>query len=286
MPKKTGLGRGLNALVSEASVETGIQESQMQPIELEIDTIHRNESQPRTSFDEEELEQLTQSIREVGILQPILVRPADDGYEIIAGERRFQAAKRAGLTVVPVCIKEVDENISLEFALIENIQRSDLNGIEEARAYRELLDRIGSTQEELSRKLGKSRSAIANSLRLLDLPQDVQNLVVDGQLTSGHARALLTLQNDAARISAAQYVVDHHLSVRQTEEYVAGLGKKKETTANRTGLPGVYKQVARRLKGELNTAVKIKQSRDSYKLEITFKDEADLTRLLEHMHID
>ena len=285
MPKKTGLGRGLSALVSEASEETGIQDPKHAVLELEISKIHRNESQPRTFFDEEELEQLTQSVREVGVLQPILVRTDGDEYEIIAGERRFQAACRAGLETIPVCIKDIDDNTSLEYALIENIQRSNLNGIEEARAYRDLLDRVGSTQEELSKRLGKSRSAIANALRLLDLPAEIQDMVVNGQITPGHARAILSVVGDDQRIALAQRVVQNRLSVRQTEELATTMSQKKERV-QRPAMPGVYKQVARRLKKEFDAPVKIKQARDAFKLEITFKDEAELTRLLELMHIE
>lgn len=285
MPKKTGLGRGLNALVSEASEETGIVEQSIEATEIEIESIHRNDDQPRTHFDEEELEQLTQSIMAVGILQPILVRPDGDGYEIIAGERRYQAAKRAGLKTVPVRIKEVDETTSLEYALIENIQRSDLNGIEEARAYRDLIDRVGSTQDELSKKLGKSRSAIANALRLLDLPADVQSMVIDGSITPGHARAILAIPDDEQRLMVAQKVVQNKMSVRQTEQYVASMTQKKDRPVKKP-VPGVYKQVVRRLKQELDTPVKIKQGKDTFHLEISFKDEDELARLLALMHID
>ncbi len=280
MAKKTGLGRGLDALLGETSGETRGLSTNENVNEILIGAIHRNPNQPRIQFDEEELSDLADSIKQVGILQPIIVRPDADGYEIIAGERRYQAAKKAGLEKVPVIVKEIDDNTSLELALVENIQRSNLNSIEEARAYRELITRTGITQEELARRLAKSRSSITNALRLLDLPESIQQLVFDGKLTAGHARAILAVPREEMRIKLAQKVVDEKLSVRQTESLVALFSVEQADKTPRKPLPNSFKRAARQLRQDLDTNVKIKQVRGKYKIEIEFADEDDLARLV------
>lgn len=280
MAKKTGLGRGLDALLGETSGETRGLSTNESVNEILIGAIHRNPNQPRIQFDEEELSDLADSIKQVGILQPIIVRPDADGYEIIAGERRYQAAKKAGLEKVPVIVKEIDDNTSLELALVENIQRSNLNSIEEARAYRELITRTGITQEELARRLAKSRSSITNALRLLDLPESIQQLVFDGKLTAGHARAILAVPREEMRIKLAQKVVDEKLSVRQTESLVALFSVEQADKTPRKPLPNSFKRAARQLRQDLDTNVKIKQVRGKYKIEIEFADEDDLARLV------
>ena len=220
------------------------------------------------------------------MLQPIIVRPVGKGYEIIAGERRYQAARRVGLKTVPAIVKEIDDDASLELALIENIQRSDLNSIEEARAYKELLARTGMTQEQLSKKISKSRSAISNALRLLDLPEEVQQLVFDGSLSAGHARAILGVPSDDKRVMIAQKVVRDRLSVRQTESLVALFSVEQADKSPRPTLPTSFKKVARKLRQDLSTNVKIKQVQGKYKIEIEFADEDDLTRLVGLMHAE
>lgn len=281
MAKKSGLGRGLGQLITESTLEAQTEEQQDGGVRhLSINQIHRNENQPRTSFDEQELDELANSIRQVGILQPLLVRPDIQGFEIIAGERRFQAAKRAGLDEVPVIIREVGDTQSLEFALIENIQRSNLNGIEEARAYREIIDKTGITQEELARRLSKSRSSITNGLRLLDLPSEVQTMVYEGKLSAGHARAILAVPNDDMRVKLAQKVVDQKLSVRQTESLAALFSVKQSDKTPKRAMPSSFKRAARQLREDLSTGVKIKQSHGKYKIEIEFADEEDLARIV------
>lgn len=284
MAKKTGLGKGLNALVKETLGEVQGEDNGASVCELPVGQIHRNPNQPRMQFDESDLEELTASIKEVGILQPIIVRPDGDGYEIVAGERRYQAACRAGLDTVPTLVRETDETTSLELALVENIQRSNLNSIEEARAYRDLIGRTGMTQEQLAKKLAKSRSAITNALRLLDLPDEVQQMVFDGKLSAGHARAILGAASDEKRIMIAHKVVDEKLSVRQTESLVALFSVEQADKSPRPTLPNSFKKVARQLRQDLSTNVKIKQVQGKYKIEIEFADEEDLSRLVNMIH--
>lgn len=286
MAKKTGLGKGLSALVEQTIEEVQGDEVVGAATEIAVDKIVRNPKQPRTHFDEFELSDLAASIEQVGVLQPIIVRPVGKGYEIIAGERRYQAARRVGLKTVPAIVKEIDDDASLELALIENIQRSDLNSIEEARAYKELLARTGMTQEQLSKKISKSRSAISNALRLLDLPEEVQQLVFDGSLSAGHARAILGVPSDDKRVMIAQKVVRDRLSVRQTESLVALFSVEQADKSPRPTLPTSFKKVARKLRQDLSTNVKIKQVQGKYKIEIEFADEDDLTRLVGLMHAE
>lgn len=286
MAKKTGLGKGLSALVEQTIEEVQGDEVVGAATEIAVDKIVRNPKQPRTHFEESELSDLAASIEQVGVLQPIIVRPVGKGYEIIAGERRYQAARRVGLKTVPAIVKEIDDDASLELALIENIQRSDLNSIEEARAYKELLARTGMTQEQLSKKISKSRSAISNALRLLDLPEEVQQLVFDGSLSAGHARAILGVPSDDKRVMIAQKVVRDRLSVRQTESLVALFSVEQADKSPRPTLPTSFKKVARKLRQDLSTNVKIKQVQGKYKIEIEFADEDDLTRLVGLMHAE
>lgn len=280
--KMGGLGKGLQSIATDTAKEANMQELGDQPTILAIDLLHRNEQQPRQFFNEEELQELADSIAQVGVLQPLLVRPdiKGKGFEIIAGERRFQAARRAGLSEVPVIIKEIDDTTSLELALIENIQRSDLNAIEEARTYRQIIDQTGITQEQLAKRLSKSRVSITNSLRLLDLPEPVQHLVFEGKMTAGHARAILAVPSEEMRIKLAQKVADEKLSVRQTESLVALFSVEQADKTPRKVLPSSFKRAARRLREDLATNVKIKQVRGTYKIEIDFTDEEDLARIL------
>ena len=192
MAKKAALGKGLNALFTETAAESGSEPE----ASLSIASIVRNPDQPRKSFDETQLSELSDSIKQNGVLQPILVRKKGDKYEIVAGERRYQASKLAGLKEIPAIVREIDDAEVFQLALIENLQRSDLTPIEEARGYRQLLDTKGLTQEGLAKILSKSRSAIANTLRLMDLPQEVQDMMEEGQITAGHARAILAVPTE------------------------------------------------------------------------------------------
>lgn len=278
-PKKKALGRGLGSLIQEAQTETGSNVSG-QENKVSIQEIHPNPNQPRTHFNETQLQELSESIREHGVLQPLLVRKSPEGYEIIAGERRYQAAKIAGIDELPVIIKDVDDQEMLALALIENLQRSDLNPIEEAKGYRQLIQASGMTQEALSKAVSKSRSAITNSLRLLDLPEVVQDMLYDGKLSAGHARAILAVPFEDARIKLAEKVVAEGLSVRATENLAPLFSVGDTLKAPRPVTPQSYKKAARVLRQVFNTNVRVKATRGKNKIEIEFKDEDDLARIL------
>lgn len=280
--KKPALGRGLGSLMGEAQSETGYVD-QREETKVSIDKINPNPNQPRTHFNETLLNELADSIRENGVLQPLLVRKKGEGYEIIAGERRYQASKIAGLEELPVIVKEVDDQKMLELALIENLQRSDLNPIEEAKGYRQLIKASGMTQEALSKAVSKSRSSITNSLRLLDLPEPVQQYLFDGRLTAGHARAILAVPYEEQRIKLADKVVAEGLSVRATEKLAPLFSVGETPRAPRPVMPQSYKRAARVLRQALNTNVKVKSTRGKNKIEIEFKDEEELTRILASM---
>lgn len=278
--KKPALGRGLGSLMGEAQSETGFASADT---EMDIEKIVPNPNQPRTHFNESQLEELSESIRENGVLQPLLVRKKGSSYEIIAGERRYQASKIAGLKKLPVIVKDVDDQKMLELALIENLQRSDLNPIEEARGYKQLIKSSGMTQEALSKAVSKSRSAITNSLRLLDLPEQVQDLLFDGKLTAGHARAILAVPFEEARVKLAEKVVAEGLSVRATENLAPLFSVGETPRAPHPVTPQSYKKAARVLRQLFNTSVKVRSTRGKNKIEIEFKDEEDLSRILSSM---
>lgn len=285
--KRGGLGRGLNALVSEAEYETGgsaaSTSNAASETKLPIEDIVPNPNQPRIHFNETELRELSESIQEHGVLQPLLVRKHGNGYEIIAGERRYQASKLAGLEELPVIIKDVDDEEMLALALIENLQRSDLNPVEEAKGYRQLIDSSGMTQEALSKAVSKSRSAITNSLRLLDLPEVVQQMIFEGKLTAGHARAILAVPYEDARIKLAEKVVAEGLSVRATENLAPLFSAGETPKTPRPAMPQSFKKAARVLRQVFNTNVRVKSSRGKNKIEIEFKDEEELSRILGEM---
>lgn len=285
--KRGGLGRGLNALVSEAEYETGgsaVSASNAASVtKLPIEDIVPNPNQPRIQFNETELRELSESIQEHGVLQPLLVRKHGNGYEIIAGERRYQASKLAGLEELPVIIKDVNDEEMLALALIENLQRSDLNPVEEAKGYRQLIDASGMTQEALSKAVSKSRSAITNSLRLLDLPEVVQQMIFEGKLTAGHARAILAVPYEDARIRLAEKVVAEGLSVRATENLAPLFSAGETPKTSRPATPQSFKKAARVLRQVFNTNVRVKSSRGKNKIEIEFKDEEELSRILGEM---
>ena len=278
--KKPALGRGLGSLMGEAQTETGFTAADT---EISIDEIVPNPNQPRTHFNESELEELSESIRENGVLQPLLVRKIGIKYEIIAGERRYQASKIAGLEKLPVIVKDVDDQKMLELALIENLQRTDLNPIEEARGYKQLIKASGMTQEALSKAVSKSRSAITNSLRLLDLPEPVQEMMYEGKLTAGHARAILAVPFEDARIKLAEKVVAEGLSVRATENLAPLFSVGETPRTPRPATPQSYKKAARVLRQLFNTNVKVRSTRGKNKIEIEFKDEEELSRILNSM---
>lgn len=271
---KRGLGRGLSALIPNVA-EEGAEEVR----EVAVDQITPNPKQPRTDIDDEGVNELADSIRKVGVLQPVIVRPYGEGYQIIAGERRWRAARIAGLERVPVRILNVGEAESLEVALIENLQREDLNPIEEAAGYRRLLTEHQMTQAELADKVSKSRSAITNALRLLDLPEEVQGHVYEGRLSAGHARTILSVPDEAMRVRLADKIIADGLSVRDTENlarlYAAGQAER----APRPQTPKSFKIVARKLRRILGTGVRVRQTQKKGKIEIEFHGEEELERI-------
>ena len=279
MAKKAALGKGLNALFTETAAESGSEPEASLPIA----SIITNPDQPRKSFDETQLSELSDSIRQNGILQPILVRKKGDKYEIVAGERRYQASKLAGLKEIPAIVREIDDAEVFQLALIENLQRTDLTPIEEARGYRQLLDTKGLTQEGLAKILSKSRSAIANTLRLMDLPQEVQDMMEEGQITAGHARAILAVPTEESRIKLAQKVVAENLTVRQTENLAPLFSVTRDEIKPKNPAPQYFKRAARTLRQALDTTVKVKQVRGKNKIEIEFKDEDDLARIVDQL---
>lgn len=276
MVKKGGLGRGLDALISEATAETGSEPEAT----IEISKIIRNPNQPRKNFDETALQELADSIKQNGVLQPILVRKIGGKYQIVAGERRYQASKLAGLKEIPAVVRDIDDKEVFQLALIENLQRSDLSPMEEAKGYRQLIESQGLTQEGLAKILSKSRSAIANTLRLMDLPTVVQEMIEQGLLTAGHARAILAVPTEEGRVELAQKVVKENLTVRQTENLAPLFSVEKEAPRPRVPTPQTYKRAARQLRQMLDTNVKVKQVRGKNKIEIEFKDEEELARIL------
>lgn len=276
---KGGLGKGLGALFDEASEESGVKTEEQSEQVLSLEKINPNPNQPRSFFNEEELADLAASISKDGLLQPIIVRKVEDNYQIIAGERRYHACKLAGLNEVPVRIMETDEEETLRIALIENLQRSDLNAIEEARGFKSLMEIGGLTQAELAQAVSKSRSAIANSLRLLDLPEEIQAFIYDGRISAGHARAILSVPEPDKRMKLANKIADEKLSVREAESiaklYAAGSMERPVKPAP----PRSFKVVAKELKNRFGAPVKVKTSGGKNKIEIEFKDEEDLQRI-------
>lgn len=280
MAKKSGLGKGLESLMGEANAEVGALTSDAT---LPLSKIKPNKNQPRQSFEAEPLSELADSIKQNGVLQPIIVRKAGSTYEIVAGERRYQAAKIAGLKEIPALVRDVSDEDVFKLALIENLQRSDLNPIEEAQGFKKLIEQNGLTQEALAKAVSKSRPAIANALRLLDLPHEVQQLMSEGRLTAGHARAILAVAGEDGRLRLAKKVVDENLSVRQTESLAPLFSGNNTVQPRREPQPKAYKRAARELKLALETNVKVKKVRGKNKIEIEFGSEEDLARLVERI---
>ncbi|MBR6815891.1 MAG: ParB/RepB/Spo0J family partition protein [Clostridia bacterium] len=255
MAKKAALGKGLGALID---IREEIVEEQKKPAdEISINLIDINKEQPRKHFDEDKLRELSESIAQHGIIQPLVLKPTDNGrYIIIAGERRYRAARMAGLKQVPAVIKEVNDQQLLQLALIENIQREDLNAVEEAEAIRELVERYSLNQEEAAAILGRSRSAVANSLRLLALSETMQKYIIDGKLSAGHARALMGIKDKVLQEKAALHVIEQQFSVRDTEQYVKKLITPKKPAAKKINLE--FEAAERELGEALETKVQLK----------------------------
>ncbi len=280
---KKGLGKGLGALISEDfSIEN---EKNVGIAELKITQIEPDPDQPRKDFDEEKLAMLATSIQQHGVIQPLIVAEEKDGfYRIIAGERRWRAAKQAGLQTVPAVVRTYSKEQSAEIALVENLQREDLNGIEEAKGYQTLMSEFSLTQQQVAEKVGKSRPAIANALRLLRLPESVQDMVTYGELSSGHARAIAGVDDADVQIDLAQKVIAHDLSVRQTEKMIAQLGQPrpaKEKTPVDLNLKTQLKGIQADLQSYLGTKVKLVPGKNKGKIEIEYYDLEELERVLD-----
>ena len=292
MEKRPALGKGLSALIPDGSLGAPPAAPVPGVFELDIDRLTPNDYQPRLNMDDARLEELAASIKANGIIQPIVVRQVGDGYRIIAGERRWRAARRAGLARVPVVVKEVsgeatDQRV-LQMALVENIQRDDLNAIDEAKAYRRLVDEFTLTQDAIAAAVGKDRATVANTLRLLKLPQDVQDLVAAGALSMGHARALLALPGEHRQSQLAAEIRTRGLSVRDTEALVkrALEGGERPATTSRPAAPqaDVHTRAAEdKLKMQLGTRVRIKRRGKGGRIEIDFTSEDELIRIYEAM---
>lgn len=276
-----GLGKGIDALFREEAVH---KEDQIQ--QIAVAKILANPFQPRKTFDEVAIEELAASILEHGIIQPIIVRKNGKKYEIVAGERRYRAAKTAGLTEVPVIVKDFDEQQMMEVAILENLQREDLTPIEEAEAYNSLIVKLNFTQEDLAQRLGKSRPHIANLIRLLQLPDDVRELVNEGKLTMGHGRALLGLKNKRLIPEVANKVMKDHLNVRQLEKYIqdANEAVSRETKVTKKDIH--TEATESQLREYFGTQVQIKKAKNRGKIEIEFYSEDDLQRILEILNIE
>jgi len=277
MSKKPALGKGLDALIPTGGVEPGASRGAFL---CPVEKILSNPDQPRKRFDEQGLESLSNTIKEKGVLQPLLVRTVGSRFELIAGERRLRAARKAGLTEVPVVVRAAEESDSLELSILENIQREDLNPIEEARAYRQMLERSGLTQEELARRVGKDRSSVANTLRLLHLPGEIQEDLSSGQISAGHARAILSLDREILQLRLWAQIKEQGLSVRDAERYVHQI---KEGKAKRDKPPPTLDPDMQGLQDELcqyfGTRVKIQKGKKGGKIQIRYSSAEELNRL-------
>ncbi len=278
---RRGLGRGLSALISTGESVGGLRFE-----EIPVSAIKPNVHQPRRDFPEAGIRELAASIREVGILQPLVIRSTEDGFQLIAGERRLRAAKQAGLERVPVLIRPAGENESMELALVENLQREDLNPLETAAAYQALMDGFGLSKEQLANRLGKSRAAVTNTLRLVRLPAQVQEMLLQGKLTEGHARALLALETDEQKIHLAKKVYKDKSTVRKTEEmvreYLSGKMEQETPPDNNESKvpPSEYEEASRLIQEAITLPVKVKSSRVGGKLEIRFRENGQLEALV------
>jgi len=296
---KTGLGRGLSSLLGARTPADKKNKSGNKPAskpppaivetrnEVPVGEILPGAMQPRNGMDDDTLNELAESIRENGIMQPLVVRPRDGGYELIAGERRWRASQMAGLATVPIVIRDVDDRTALELALVENLQRENLDPIEEAKGYAQLMDQFDLTQEEVATRVGKNRATVANTLRLIKLPAEVQAYVRDGLFSSGHAKAILGLKNAKDQIAAAKRVIKKELSVRQTEELVAALSQassdktKRSSTGIRSTTNAHILDLESKLRERLGTKVSLRYRKGKGSVDIKFFNDEDLQRILD-----
>lgn len=282
MSKKFGLGKGLGALIPEEEIS----EDSSSVFKISMNLIKANKDQPRKNFDPEKISELAESIKEHGVIQPIILNKEEDIYVVIAGERRFRAAKSIGLAEIPAIIMNISSKEVLEISLIENIQREDLNPIEEAIAYKKLLVDFNLTQEEISKKVSKSRTAIANCMRLLNLDERVQDYLIDEVISEGHGRAILGLNDKQLQYEIAQMVIDDSLNVRQTERLVKNFGalKKEKVTKDQNNI--YYKDIMNKLENCFGTKVFINsKNKNKGKIEIEYYSEEDFERILEVLNI-
>lgn len=288
-PKKKGLGKGLDALFSSSEINT--QEISISNTEkniengisyININNIKPNEKQPRKTFDEEKIAELADSIQEHGLIQPVILRKSGKGYEIVAGERRWRACRKAGLKEIPCIIKDIDDEENMLIAIIENMQREDLNPIEEAEGVNQMIDVFGMTQEQVSKSVGKSRPYITNLLRLLKLPEEVRDLVSDGTLSAGHARAIAGLSGKKNQIELAEKVAKNGLSVRETEKLIKEQNSPAKKPAKRKAEKNAdVKRVEEDLKAVMGTKVTLSQNGKKGKIEIEYYSREELERLIE-----
>lgn len=296
--KKGGLGKGLDSLmpnkVNTRQLNQGISQDPAEKEtvkQVKLSLVEPNRDQPRKKFSEESLAELADSIRQYGIIQPLIVQDKNGYYEIIAGERRWRAAKLAGLKEIPIIIRDISQQEVMEISLIENIQRENLNPIEEALAYKRLLEEFNLKQEEVAKRVSKSRTAVTNSMRLLKLTEDVQQMVIDEKLTMGHARCLIAIEDPDLQKQIALQVIDKNLSVRDTEKLMKKLQKQKESaeeeqkkTAEDSALTAVYEHIAEQMKTILGTKVEIRRKdKEKGKIEIEYYSQDELDRLLQLM---
>ena len=292
MSKKFGLGKGLNALIPEDTVilepKKGKDKNDDNGYSLiDINLIKSNESQPRKLFDDEKIMELAESIKSNGIIQPLILRKDKDEYIIVAGERRWRAAKYIGIKEIPAVIMDLTEKQILEISLIENIQREDLNSIEEAIAYKKLITDFDLTQEQLSKRIGKSRVAITNTMRLLNLSEDVQQYIIEGVISEGHGRALLAITDSKLQCELAQNVIDVKLSVRELEFLIRKLKTKSEPSKSKAKKETnpYYKEVIEKLENYFGTKVNVTNKNNKGKIEIEYYSEEDLQRILEIINL-
>ncbi len=289
MAKKSGLGKGLDLLIpnntsikTHEKMEEKLTEKKAE-VFVKLSQVEPNKSQPRKNFNEDSLIELSESIKQFGVIQPLIVQKKDDYYEIIAGERRWRAAKLAGLKEIPVIIREYSDEERMEVALIENLQREDLNPVEEALAYKSLIKEYNLKQDEIAEKVSKSRTAVTNSMRLLNLPEEVQNMIVDEMISSGHGRALLSIEDEKIQINIANKIFEEKLSVRETEKLVKALNNPKEKKEKEEYTDTfIYEKFENDFKEILGSNVSIKRkSKDKGKIEIDYYSNEDLERIMD-----
>lgn len=281
-PKKGGLGKGLDSLIPESDIIIPEKKEEKKSGEtvLKLSQIEPNRNQPRKKFDEDALVELSDSIKEFGIIQPLVVQKRDNYYEIVAGERRWRAAKMAGIKEVPVIIKDYTDKEIMEIALIENIQREDLNPIEEAMAYKNLIDEYNLKQDEVAQRVSKSRAAVTNSMRLLKLSKEVQRMLVEDMISSGHARALLAIEKENVQVELANKIFDEKLSVRETEKLVKSILNPKKVQPKKIENEFVYKDIEEKLKNKMGSNVRLNyRTGGKGKIEIEYYSDEELERI-------